>query len=141
MNKFKFKFKFLTWGSGQRYHHFLGEAIHERCFRKARKGSGSRGMVDIADRRRFSSDSVDCVSTGHVRASCVASILLVGPGHNLVIRPDYVVLGPGYYEDMHFAFSIGDSLADAMGNAVEKTSGCLTAGRCQPGPVDCTYVG
>jgi len=95
-------------------------------------------MVDLADRRRLSSASVDCISTGHVRTSCVASIVLVGPGHNLVIRPDYVVLGPSYYEVMHSALSIGDSLADAMGKAVEKTSGCLMAGRGQPNPVDCT---
>jgi hypothetical protein len=86
-------------------------------------------MVDLADRRRLSSASVDCVSTGHIRTSCVASVVLVGPGHNLVVCPNYVVLGPGYYEVMHFAPSIGDSLADAMGKAAAKTSGCLKAGR------------
>jgi hypothetical protein len=114
---------FLTWDRGRRYHHFLGEAIHERCFRKARQSGGSRGMVDLADRRRVSSDSVDWVSIGHVRTSCMAIVVVVGPGHNLVVCPDYVVLGPSYYEDMHLAPSIGDSLVDAMGKAVEKTSG------------------
>ncbi len=39
---------------------------------------------------------------------------------------------------LHLALSIGDSLADAMGKAVKKTSGWLMAGRCQPDPVDCT---
>jgi len=34
-----------------------------------------------------------------------------------------VVLGNSDYEDMHLALSIGDSLVDAMGKAVEKTSG------------------
>ena len=78
--------------------------------------------MDPADRRRISSDSVDWVSTGHVRTSCVASVVVVGPGHNLVVRPDYVVLGHSNYEDMHLALSIGDYLVDAMGKAVEKTS-------------------
>jgi len=79
-------------------------------------------MVDLADRRRVSSDSVDWVSAGHVRTSCMAVVVLVRPGHNLAVRPDRVVLGPSYYEDMHLALSIGDSLVDAMGKRVEKTS-------------------
>jgi hypothetical protein len=112
----------------------LGEAIHERYFRKARKGGGSRGLVDLADRRRVSSDSVDWVSTGHVRTSCMALVVVVGPGHNLVVRPDCVVLGHSYYEDMHLALSIGDFLVDAMGKTVEKTSGWLMAGRGGMGP-------
>ena len=78
--------------------------------------------MDPADRRRVSSDSVDSVSTVHVRASCMAIVVVVRPRHNLVIRPDCVVLGLSYYEDMHLALSIGGSLADAMGKAVEKTS-------------------
>ena len=85
--------------------------------------------MDHAGRRRVSSDSVDCVSTGHVRTSCVAFVVVVGPRHNLVGRPDYVVLGHGYYEDKHLAPGIGGFLADAMGKAVEKTSGWLMAGR------------
>jgi hypothetical protein len=36
------------------------------------------------------------------------------------------------------ALSIGDSLVDAMGKTVEKTSGWLMTGRCQPDPGDCT---
>ena len=94
--------------------------------------------MDLADRRRVSSDSVDCVSIGHVRTSCVAFVVLVGPRHDLVGRPDYVVLGLGDNEGMRVAPGIGDYLVDAMGKAVEKTSGCLTAGRCQPDSVDCT---
>jgi hypothetical protein len=99
------------------------ETLNERCFREARQGGGSRGLVDLADRRRVSSDSVDSVSTGHVRTSCMAIVVLVWPRHNLVARPDYVVLGNSDYEDMHLAPSIGDSLVDAMGKAVEKTIG------------------
>jgi hypothetical protein len=83
--------------------------------------------VDPAGRRRVSSDPVDCVSTGHVRASCMAVVVLVGPGYNLVVRPDYVVLGTGNNEDMHLALSTSDSLVDAVGKAAEKTSGCLIA--------------
>jgi hypothetical protein len=51
-------------------------------------------------------------------------VVVVGPRHkhNLVVRPDDVVLGLSYYEDKHMAPSIGDSLVDAMGKAVEKTS-------------------
>jgi hypothetical protein len=86
-------------------------------------------MVDLADRRRVSSVSVDCVSSGDVRTSCVAFIVVVGPRHNLVIRPDYVVLGNSDYENMHLALSIGDSLVDAMGKAVKKTNGWLIADR------------
>ena len=86
-------------------------------------------MVDLADRRRVSSDSVDCVSTGHVRTSCVASIVLVGPRHDLVVRSDCMVLGLGNNEGMRVAPGIGGSLVDAMGKAVKKTSGCLMAGR------------
>jgi len=86
-------------------------------------------MVDLADRRRVSSDSVDCVSTGHVRTSCVAFVVLVGPRHNLVIRPDCMVLGNSDYEIIRFAPGIGSSLADAMGKAVEKTSEWLMAVR------------
>ena len=85
-------------------------------------------MVDLADRLRISYDSVDRVSAGHVRTSCVAVIVLVRPGHNLVVRPNCVVLGLSYYEDMHLPLSIGDSLVDAMGKAVEKTSKWLMAG-------------
>lgn len=85
-------------------------------------------MVDPAGRRRVSSDSVDFVSTGHVRTSCVASVVVVWPRHNLVIRPNCMVLGISYYEDMHLALSIGDSLVDAMGKAVKKTSRRLMAG-------------
>jgi len=87
--------------------------------------------VDLADRHRVSSDSVDCVSTGHVRTSCVASVVLVRPRHDLVGRPDYVVLGLGDNEGMRVTPGIGDSMADAMGKAVKKTSGCLMAGRYQ----------
>jgi len=57
-------------------------------------------MVDLADRRRVSSDSVDWISNGHVRASYMA-IVVVGAGagrkHNLVICPDRVVLGLSGY--------------------------------------------
>jgi len=79
--------------------------------------------VDLADRRRVSSDSVDCVSACNVLASCVAFVVLVGPRHDLDVRPDCMVLGISDYEDMHLALSIGDYLVDAMGKAVEKTSG------------------
>jgi hypothetical protein len=65
---------------------------------------------------------VDCVSSGDVYTSCVAFIVLVGPRHNLVIRPDCVVLGTSDYEDMHLALCIDDSVVDAMGEAVKKTS-------------------
>ena len=79
--------------------------------------------MDLADRRRVSSDSVDCVSACNVLASCVAFVVLVGPRHDLDVRPDCMVLGISDYEDMHLALSIGDYLVDAMGKAVEKTSG------------------
>ena len=85
-------------------------------------------MVDPAGRRRVSFDSVDFVSAGHVRTSRMAVVVVVWPGHNLVVRPNCVVLGISYYEDMHLALSIGDSLVDAMGKAVEKTSKWLMAG-------------
>jgi hypothetical protein len=85
-------------------------------------------MVDRAGRRRVSSDSVDFVSAGHVRTSRMAVVVVVWPGHNLVVRPNCVVLGHSYYEDMHLALSIGDSLVDAMGKAVKKTSRRLMAG-------------
>ncbi len=77
-----------------------------------------------ADRYRVSSDSVDWVAAGHVRTSCLVFVFVVRPRHkhNLVVRPDYMVLGRSYYEDKHMAPSIGDFLADAMGKAVEKTS-------------------
>jgi len=65
---------------------------------------------------------------GHVRTSRMAVVVVVGPGHNLVARPNCVVLGHSYYEDMHLALSIGDFLVDAMGKAVEKTSKWLMAG-------------
>jgi hypothetical protein len=85
-------------------------------------------MVDRAGRRRVSSDSVDFVSAGHVRTSRMAVVVVVWPGHNLVVRPNCVVLGHSYYEAMHLALSIGDSLVDAMGKAVKKTSRRLMAG-------------
>jgi len=88
--------------------------------------------VDPADRRRVYFDSVDWVPAGHVRSSCVASVVVVGPRQNLVGRPDYVVLGYSYYEDMHLAPSIGGFLADAMGKTVKKTSGWLMAGMDSP---------
>jgi hypothetical protein len=88
--------------------------------------------VDLAHPRRVSSDSVDFVSPGHVRSSCIA-VVLVGPGHNLVFRPDYVVLGYIDYEGMRLAHGIGGSLADAMGKAVEKTNGWLMESR-RPAP-------
>jgi len=80
-------------------------------------------LVDFADRRRVSSDPVDRVSIGHVRTSCVAFIVVVGPRHNLVIRPDGMVLGNSDYEIIRFAPGVGGSLANAMGEAVEKTIG------------------
>jgi quinolinate synthase len=58
----------------------------------------------------------------------MAVVVVVWPGHNLVVRPNCVVLGHSYYEDMHLALSIGDSLVDAMGKAVKKTSRRLMAG-------------
>jgi hypothetical protein len=58
----------------------------------------------------------------------MAVVVVVWPGHNLVVRPNCVVLGISYYEDMHLALSIGGSLADAMGKAVKKTSRRLMAG-------------
>ena len=79
--------------------------------------------MDLADRRRVSSDSVDCVSACNVLASCVAFIVLVGPRHDLDVRPDCMVLGLGDNEGMRVAPGIGGSLVDAMGKAVEKTSG------------------
>jgi len=85
-------------------------------------------MVDPAGRSRVSSDSVDFVSAVHVGTSRMAVVVVVWPGHNLVVRPNCVVLGHSYYEDMHLALSIGDSLVDAMGKAVEKTSKWLMAG-------------
>ena len=98
-------------------------------------------MVDLADRRRVSSDSVDWISDCHVHASCMA-IVVVGAGarhkHDLVVCPDHLVLGLSGYQVLHLAPSLGDYLADAMGKAVKKTSSCLMAGRCQPDPVDCT---
>jgi hypothetical protein len=98
-------------------------------------------MVDLADRRWASSDSVDWISDCYVHASCMA-IVVVGAWarhkHNLVFCPDRVVLGPSGYQVLHLALSPGDHLVDAMGEAVEKTSGCLMAGGCQPDPVDCT---
>ena len=78
-------------------------------------------MVDPADRHRVCSDSVDRVSAAHVRSSCMAVVLVLGPRHNMAVRPDRVVLGHSYYEDMYLAPGVGDSLADAMGKAVEKT--------------------
>ena len=78
--------------------------------------------MDLVDRRRGSSDSVDFVPPGHVRSSCIA-VVLVGPGHDLVFRPNCVVLGHIDYEGMRLASGIGASLVDAMGKAVEKTSG------------------
>jgi hypothetical protein len=84
--------------------------------------------VDLADRRRVSSDSVDFVPPGHVRSSRIAFVL-VGPGHNLVFRPDCLVLGHIDYESMRLAHGIGGSLADAMGKAVKKTSGWLMSGK------------
>jgi hypothetical protein len=78
-------------------------------------------MVDLADCRRVSSDSVDCVSAGHVWTSCV-DVIVVGSGYNLVVCPDCVVLGHSDYEDMHLAHNIGNSLVDAMGAAVKKAS-------------------
>jgi hypothetical protein len=53
------------------------------------------------------------------------AVVLVGPGHNLVFRPDCVVLGHSDFEGMRLAPGIGGSLADAMGKAVKKTSGWL----------------
>jgi hypothetical protein len=58
----------------------------------------------------------------------MAVVVVVWPGHNLVVRPNCVVLGHSYYEDMHLAPGIGDSLVDAMGKAVKKTSRRLMAG-------------
>jgi len=85
-------------------------------------------MVDRAGRRRVSSDSVDFVSAGHVRTSRMAVVVVVWPGHNLVVRPNCVVLGLSYYEDMHLALSIGDSLVDAMGKAVKKIEQTVDGG-------------
>jgi hypothetical protein len=57
-------------------------------------------VVDLADRRRASADSVDWISAGHVRTSRMA-IVVVGAGaghkHNLVDCPDRVVLELGGY--------------------------------------------
>lgn len=98
-------------------------------------------MVDLVDFRRASFDSVDWISDCHVRASYMA-IVVVGAGarhkHNLVVCPGRVVLGLSGYQVMHLAPSLGDYLVDAMGAAAKKTSGCLTAGRCQPDLIICT---
>ena len=79
--------------------------------------------MDPAHKHRISYDPVDRVSSGHVDTSCVASIVLVGPGYNLVIRPDCMVLGFNHNEDMRLALSGRDSLVDAVGKAVEKANG------------------
>ena len=85
-------------------------------------------MVDPAGRRRVSFDSVDFVSAGHVRTSRMAVVVVVWPGHNLVVRPNCVVLGHSYYEVLHLALSIGDSLVDAMGKAVKKIEQTVDGG-------------
>jgi glycerol dehydrogenase-like iron-containing ADH family enzyme len=78
----------------------LGEIIYERCYRKVRQGGGHRGMVDFYDRRRAAFDSVDRVSAGHVRTSCM-DVVVVGAGagrkYDLAIYPDSVVLGMKSY--------------------------------------------
>jgi len=70
---------------------------------------------------------MDSVSAVHGRTSRMAFIVVVWPGHNLVVHPNCVVLGHSHYEDMRLAPGIGDSLVDAMGKAVEKTSKWLMA--------------
>ena len=54
------------------------------------------------------------------------AIVVVGAGarhkHNMVVCPDRVVLGLSGYQVLHLALSLGDSVADAMGKAVKKTS-------------------
>jgi hypothetical protein len=63
---------------------------------------------------------VGFVPADHVRSSCIA-VVLVGPGHDLVFRPDCVVLGHIDYEGMRLAPGFIESLADAMGKTVKKT--------------------
>jgi hypothetical protein len=96
-------------------------ASHERRFREANERRSSSGMVDCSNRRCFSHYSMDCVSSGHVRSSRMA-VVLVWAKHHLVFSPDRVVLGHSRLESMHLASGVGGSLADAMGMAVEETS-------------------
>lgn len=62
---------------------------------------------------------MDYVPAGYVLSSCMA-VVFVGPRHDLVFRPDCVVLGHGDYEGMRLASGIGGALADDMGKAVKK---------------------
>ncbi len=55
-------------------------------------------------------------------------VVFVGPGHDLVFRPDRMVLGHSDHEVLRLAPGIGGPLADAMGQTVEKTNGRLMAG-------------
>jgi hypothetical protein len=80
-------------------------------------------MVDLANRRRASSDSVDWVSSGHIHPSFLAIIVVgarAGHKHNLVVYSDHMVLGLSGYEDMHLAPIISDTLANAVGTAAEQ---------------------
>ena len=91
-------------------------------------------MVDLADRRRASSGSVDWIPAGRVRTPCLAIVGLgtgAGHKHNLVINPDFMVLGSSDHEVVYLALGIGDYLADIMGEVLEKTGSCLMAGRYQ----------
>ena len=59
------------------------------------------------------------------------SVVLVWPGHDLVVSPDYMVPGPADHEDGRFAFSLSDDLADAVGKTAEKAGGGFRIGcRC-----------
>jgi len=76
-------------------------------------------MVDAFGRRGISSDPVDRLSVYH---ECPAGMAArsMGTWHQLVVRPESVVLDSGHIQDVRMADDAGGDLAYALGAAVAK---------------------
>lgn len=95
------------------------ELCYERYFRETCQGGGDCRMVDAACGRNISGNSVEGLFVNH---ECPAGMdaRSMGTRHQLVVRPEYMVLDRVGIQDVHLAAGAGSHLADAVGAAVEE---------------------